>query len=406
MKSRIRSIPIIGLISAESLSLLGNQVAAVAIPILVLQYTNSPMVTGMASACHIIPIILAAFFGGRAIDRFGAWNMSMAADLLSFFSVLALPLAFIYTDEVSPWVIFLLVFLGALFDPTGISARQSLVLSVTKMSGQSLEKINSCRGGLENGADFLGPLVGIGLISAAGTINAFFINAITFVLCAVIFSVTVPRKREIAPMGHEDAALLGVTFIFKHAQLRALAIVGMIANFVILPFLGLLLPVLATQKFASVPLLGACLSVFGGAATIGAVLFPQLSQRCSRSVMYYGGLLVTGSSIIFCALATNQYQVIVCAALAGLLLGAGNPLEQTILQEETPGNIGGQVFTSYTAICFIAGQFGFLLAGMVAEFATIELVLLLAGGLLLTSAIFGWYNLPLVGANQRAMGEP
>src|SRR6185295_13567428 len=102
-------------------SLLGNQIAAVAIPILVLQFTHSPLVTGVAAAGNIVPIILAAILGGRAIDRFGAWNMSVAADLLSYCSVLALPLAFIYLDQVSPFLIFVLVFLGALFDPTGIS---------------------------------------------------------------------------------------------------------------------------------------------------------------------------------------------------------------------------------------------------------------------------------------------
>ncbi len=403
MESNIRSTPIIGLITAESLSLLGNQIAIVAIPILVLQFTHSPLATGIASAGNIVPIILAAILGGRAIDRFGAWNISVAADLLSFCSVLALPLAFIYFDEVSPYLIFLLVFLGTLFDPTGISARQTLVPSVAKSSGKSLDKINSWRGGLENGADFIGPVVGVGLIGVAGTINTFFINAITFLLCAVIFAITVPRKQEIpSSIANEGAKLFGVSFIFKHPQLSSLAIVGMMANFVILPFLGLLLPVLATQKFGSSILLGICLSVFGLAATIGATSFSVLSNRCSRSVIYYGGLLITGSSIILCALATNQYEVILFAALAGLLLGAGNPLEQTILQEETPETIAGQVFTSLTAIHFIAGPIGLLLVCIITEFTNIELALLSAGGLLITLAIFGWYRLPLLTSNQHS----
>lgn len=402
MESNIRSTPIIGLITAESLSLLGNQIAVVAIPILVLQFTHSPLVTGIASAGNIVPIVLAAILGGRAIDKFGAWNISVAADLLSFCSVLALPLAFIYLDEVSPYLIFLLVFLGTLFDPTGISARQTLVPSLAKLSGKSLDKINSWRGGLENGADFIGPVVGAGLIGVAGTINTFLINAITFLLCAVIFAITVPRKRDIPSVANEGAQLLGVTFIFKHPQLSPLAIVGMMANFVLLPFLGLLLPVLATQKFGSSTLLGICLSTFGLAATIGATSFSLLSNRCSRSVIYYGGLLVTGSSIILCALATNQYEVIVSAALAGLLLGAGNPLEQTILQEETPETIVGQVFTSLTAIHFIAGPLGLLLVGIITEFTNVELALLSAGGLLITLAIFGWYRLPLLTSNQRS----
>jgi MFS family permease len=389
-----RTKPVTGLILAESLSLLGNQIAAVAIPILVLQFTHSPLITGIASAANVIPIILAALVGGRAIDKFGAWKMSIIADLLSFFSVLALPFAFIYFQEVPVYLIFLLVLLGALFDPTGISARQTLVPGLAKLSGKSLDTINSWRGGLENGADFLGPVVGVAFIGVIGIINTFFINAITFLLCAVIFASTVPGKRH-SLITEEGAKLSGIRFIFRHPQLKALAIVGMIANCVILPFLALLLPVLTTQKFASTTLLGICLSVFGLSATIGAASFSWLSKRFSRSIIFYSGLLLTGSSILLCAFAIYKYEVILSVILAGLLLGAGNPLQQTVLQEETPETIAGQVFTALTAIHFAAGPFGLLLAGLLTEFTSIKSALLSAGSLLVALAIFGWFCLPL-----------
>ena len=376
-----------------------------AIPILVLQFTNSPMVTGIARAGNIVPIVLAAILGGRAIDRFGAWNSSVSADLLSLFSVLVLPLAFIYLDDVSPLLIFLLVFFGALFDPTGVSARQTLVPNLTRLSGKSLEKVNSLRGGLENGTDFLGPLVAVALISMVGVVNAFFLNAVTFFLCVAIFAGTVPRQWEPSLSKHEDAGRLGLIFIFKQSQLKTLAIVGMIANFVMLPFLGLLLPVLAIQKFESVGLLGVCLSAFGLAATAGSFSFSWLTKTFSRSAIYYGGLIITGTSITLCALATSHYHVVACASLAGLLLGAGNPLEQTILQEQTPKAIAGQIFTSLTAVRFVAGPFGLLLAGIATEFANVEIVLLALGGLLIASAIIGWYRLPLHTDKQHEPGR-
>ena len=406
MQSHTRSVPLIGLMTAEFLSLLGNQIAAVAIPILVLQFTHSPLITGIAAAGNIVPIILAAIFGGRAIDRFGAWRMSVTADLLSCGSVLALPLSYMYLEQVSPALLFMLVFLGALFDPTGISARQTLVPSLATLSGRSLDKINSWRGGLENGADFVGPIVGVALIGVVGTLNTFFIDAASFLLCAVIFATAVPGERSKPSMADERAGLLGMTFILKHPQLRPLAIMGMIAGFVILPFLGLLLPVLATQKFASTSLLGICLSAFGLSATIGAVSFSLLARRFSRSLIYYAGLIITGGSIILCALATNKYEVVLSAALAGLLLGAGNPLQQTILQEETPGPMAGRVFTSLTALHFIGGPVGLLAAGVLTQFASVDTVLLSSGGLLILVAGFGWYCLPLLTPDRQGKELP
>ena len=406
MESNLRSTPLIGLITAEFLSLLGNQIAAVAIPILVLQFTHSPLITGIAAAGNIVPIIVAAILGGRAIDKLGAWKMSVVADLMSCCSVVALPLSYMYLDQVSPALLFMLVFMGALFDPTGISARQTLVPDLAKLSGRTLDKINSWRGGLENGADFVGPVVGVALIGLVGTINTFFIDAISFLLCAVIFAITVPAERSKPSAADEGAVLSGLTFIFKHRQLRPLAVVGMIAGFVILPFLGLLLPVLTTQKFGSIALLGICLSAFGLSATVGAISFSLLSGRCSRSLIYYGGLLITGGSLVLCALATNKYEVILSAALAGLLLGAGNPLQQTILQEETPGPIAGRVFTSLTALHFIGGPFGLLVAGILTQFTNVDLVLVSGGGLLVALSVFGWLGLPLLRSTQRSQDSP
>ncbi|NJO40295.1 MAG: hypothetical protein HC769_11385 [Cyanobacteria bacterium CRU_2_1] len=73
---------------------------------------------------------MAAIWGGKAINWFGAWTMSVIADFLSFASVPALPLIFLYVDGVSPAFSVLLVLLGALFDPTVIAARQTLVPGV------------------------------------------------------------------------------------------------------------------------------------------------------------------------------------------------------------------------------------------------------------------------------------
>jgi MFS family permease len=95
MNAKLRSQPLICLTCAEFLSQLGNQIAAVATPILVLQFTHSPIATSIAAAGNIIPIVLATFMGGRAIDKFGAWQVSVVSDIFSSVSVLLLPLVFV-----------------------------------------------------------------------------------------------------------------------------------------------------------------------------------------------------------------------------------------------------------------------------------------------------------------------
>ncbi|NOK60808.1 MAG: MFS transporter [Chloroflexi bacterium AL-W] len=186
--------PLFGLLSAEFLSLLGNQITAVAIPVLVLEYTHSPIAAGFAGAGAVLPIVFSALIGGRIIDTFGAVKSSFGADLMSFLSVLVLPLALIHFTDIPVITIFFLVFLGALFDPTGVTARQTMLPEPVRLSKRDLGQINGYRGALENGADLLGPAIRGLLIAIIGIVNTFFINAASFWACAMILYITVPDK--------------------------------------------------------------------------------------------------------------------------------------------------------------------------------------------------------------------
>ena len=389
MQRETEKLPIIGLISAETLSSIGNQIAAVAIPILVLEYTQSPIATGIANMGNVIPIIIAALIGGRAIDRFNARTLSITSDVLSFLSVLALPLAITHFTQLSPAWIFLLVFAGALFDPTGVAARQTLVPALARRGDQSLEKINTIRGGLENGADFIGPTLGVALIGLIGILNTFFINAISFLISAILVLFSVPTNTQTEKNTEKTDFLVGFQFIWRNPQLRLLSLMGMALNFIVLPYLGLLLPVLTTQVLHTPVLLGISMSVFGGCATIGAFSFSKINKYFSRSTIYFGGIFLTALSIGLTGIFPQPALIVILAGFAGLLLGAGNPLEQTILQEQTPEPIMGQVFTVFSATRFAIGPIGLLLAGFGTEWSNVYGMLIASGLFLMVSVFIG-----------------
>lgn len=391
MKLKLQAV---GFVGAETVSLLGNQLATVAIPVLVLSETGSPFALGVAAAAGVVPILLAALIGGSLIDRFGAWNLSVASDVLSFASVLALPLAYYYF-EVSLTLLFALVLLGALFDPTGVAARQTLVPHLAHKTGVPLTTLNAWRGALENGADFLGPgLAGLA-IALLGLTGAFYLNAGTFLVCAVLFALSTAPNRRAASRRDDDATLSGLSFVFANPDLRALAICGFLLGFGLLPFLGVLLPVLAVERLGSTTLLAASLTGFGLAATVGAASFPWLSGRVSRRTLYYSGILLTGVAIALLALARTPLEVVLLTTLAGGLLGAGNPLQQTVLQERTPESVAGRVFTTLSAVQFLGGPLGLVLAGFMAARYGVEVALCVSGILLAVVAVSGWILLPL-----------
>jgi hypothetical protein len=85
-------LPLHALLAANAISLLGNVVAAVAIPWLVLEETGSAALTGLAAALAALPLAVGALFGGAVVDRLGARRASVIADVASGAAVAAIPL--------------------------------------------------------------------------------------------------------------------------------------------------------------------------------------------------------------------------------------------------------------------------------------------------------------------------
>jgi macrolide resistance protein len=87
-----RRAPLYALFVADSISLVGNVIAQVAIPWFVLETTGSPAWTGVAVFFNFLPIMLAGLFGGVVVDRLGFRTTSVVADLGSAAAVAAIPL--------------------------------------------------------------------------------------------------------------------------------------------------------------------------------------------------------------------------------------------------------------------------------------------------------------------------
>ena len=391
--------PLIAFYVAEFLSLTGNQIAAVAIPLLVLEVTGSPLITGIAGAGNILPVVIAVFIGGPLIDQQGARRASVIADLFSGFSTLALPITLAFFSDVSPAIIFTLVFLGALFDPAGASARQTMLPGLAKLAQRPLEKVNGLRGGLENAADFSGPVLGGILVGLLGVFGALYVNSLSFFLCALILALLIPsdpdRTRAKDDTQNSQNLRAGPRFLWANPELRTLALIGFLANFFALPFLGLLLPMLTALKFQSPALLGFTLSAFGIAATIGAFAYPSLAAKFSRSLIYYGGLFGLALAIVACALVQSGASLLPVVFAGGLLLGASNPLELSLLQENTPPALSGRVYTAHTAIRFAGGPFGLLVAGFLLETVSLNYIFITTGALLALVALIGRIVAPL-----------
>ncbi|MBA3492511.1 MAG: hypothetical protein H0T55_10660 [Rubrobacteraceae bacterium] len=91
-KGSQRRLPLLAMLSATALSVVGNSLTFVAVPWFVLQTTGSAAKTGLTGGVVTLAAVLAGFFGGPIVDRLGFKRTSVVADLASGATVAAIPL--------------------------------------------------------------------------------------------------------------------------------------------------------------------------------------------------------------------------------------------------------------------------------------------------------------------------
>src|SRR5215216_3305631 len=194
------SIPIISLFTANAISLVGNVLSAIAIPWFVLQTTGSATRTGITGFFTVLPVVLAGFFGGTLVDRMGYKRTSIIADIASGVTTALIPLLY-FTIGLEFWQLMVLVFLGALLDTPGSTARSALVPELAAMAEMPIERATSLIHIIERGSRLIGAPLGGLLIALMGTENVLWLDAASFFISAGIIAVTIKARR---PLEHEE----------------------------------------------------------------------------------------------------------------------------------------------------------------------------------------------------------
>ncbi len=393
-----RKAPIQALWAASLVSIFGNTLTGLAVPWFVLETTGSASRTGITAAVTIIPIIVANFFGGALVDRTGSRALSIFADLVSAVTVAAIPLLYL-TIGLNFGGLLLLMFLGAVFDAPGHTARTAMVPPLSKITGVPLERINANFGMIAAASSlFSAPLAGL-LIAWLGPISVLWFNAGTFVFSSLAVLLFVPRLKRPAPSGESFLADVhsGLAYVQNHALIRTLVLGALAINFLFAPLFGVAIPFFANQELGSVRSFGILLGGEGLGALTGAYLFGRLGGRLKRRTFLIAALACLASPLVPLAFSTNLW--VSAGLLAGVGLGSGmvNPMLGTFLQTTTPEQFMGRVMGLVMAGAMVAQPAGLLLGGVLIAvmgytgFTLVigSLVILVATALTLSPAIRG-----------------
>jgi len=359
-----RKTPIQALWIASLVSIFGNSLTALAVPWFVLETTGSASRTGITAAVTIIPIVIANFFGGALVDRTGYRVLSIFSDLVSAATVAAIPLLYL-TTGLNFAGLLVLMFLGAIFDAPGHTARTAMVPPLSKITGIPLERINANFGMIAAASSlFSAPLAGL-LIAWLGPMEVLWFNAGTLVFSSLAVLLFIPRIERPAPSGESFLRDVrsGLAYVRNHALVRTLTLGALAINFLFAPLFGIAIPYFANQELQSVRALGIMLGGEGLGALAGAYLFGRFGGRLKRRTFLIAALCFLTAPLFPLAFSSSLWISTGLLVSVGVGSGLVNPMIGTFLQLTTPERFMGRVMGLVMAGAMVAQPAGLLLGG-------------------------------------------
>lgn len=385
-------IGIPALVTATTISNIGNGITNLAVPWFVLVTTGSPARTGIAGALVVLANVMSSMLGGAVVDRLGYKRASIFSDLLSGITVAIIPTLY-FADLLQYWHLLALIFAGAVFDAPGSVARTALIPRLARLAKMPLERANSAMQFADQGSrSLIGPLAAGLLIGFTSAASVLYIDAATFALSIIIVGLLVrPLARPKITNGSEDSGATpereesffesiraGFSFTIQDDFLRLILPISLLYNFVISPMVAVVLPVLAKDEFDSASALGLMIAAFGTGSALGTLIYGWKGHRFSRSWTFLVGVTVFAISFWILPLATSVWIGMFATGILGLAIGPTNVLGLTIMQSRVPEEMLGRVLGFVFAIGAALSPLGVFLAGFLIELTGLRVVMVIS----------------------------
>ncbi|MEU8433983.1 MFS transporter [Streptomyces sp. NPDC029216] len=388
--------PFAAVLVANTISIAGSSLTLIGVPWFVLQTTGSAGRAGVVAFCATLPIVVAALVGGPVIDRIGRRRVSAASDLVCALSVGAIPLLH-YAGLLEFWMLCALMALGGLVHTPGLTARSVLLPSLAEHAGTTVTRAASLYDAVSRGARMIGAAVAGLLIAVLGAEAVLLMDAATYAVSALLVSAFLrgvpaaePQRAAQKPSFAAYRAELaeGWRFLTRSRLLLGITLMVMMTNGLDQGWSSVLLPVHGREDLGGATAIGLMISLFGGFALLGALLYGAWGERFPRRALFAGAFLVSGGTrYVVAAVTDTPLPLAVTMALAGLGAGVLNPVLSTVIFERVPEELRSRVSGVTTAGCELAMPMGGLAAGLLVDGFGVRWALLAFGGVYLLTTL-------------------
>ncbi|HEX5199295.1 MAG TPA: MFS transporter [Actinoplanes sp.] len=303
--------------SAQTVSLFGDQITVLAMPLLaVLAIGAGPAEMGYLTAAALAPNLVFSLPAGAWVDRYPhKRRLMIAADLGRAALLLAVPFLW-WSGSLTLAILYAIAFgtgtLSVLFEVAHSSLFASLV------ERPDYVRANSLVNGSRAMSYVAGPSVGGLLVQIFTAPFALLVDAVTFAASAGFLARMRVAERRPPTAAESGGMAAGMRFVLGSPVLRAILLGTSTLNLFNYIFAALFVLYVTTQLHVSPGLLG----LITGAGSIGGLLGAVLAERVARRVgigpALIAGMVIFPAPLILVPLATGPGLLFVAEFIAAL----------------------------------------------------------------------------------------
>ncbi|MFF4365076.1 MFS transporter [Streptomyces sp. NPDC001594] len=395
--------------AAYIVSTCGDWVFRFAMPMLVLQLTDSAFLAAFTYALEFVPYVLVGLFSGVVADRVDRRRLMTGCDLASAVVVAGIGLLCLL-DSPPVSAVYAAAFVLACMRPLYFPAFQGFLME--RVPEERRAVMNAWVQGSESLLNMLGPIAGISVVAFLGPAAASGVNAVSFALSAVLILLTAaaPATAATAPLrealrGMGPDLLTGFRLLFAEPVLRSGTILLILTNFAVHAVEANLVYVVTEATGQSSFVLGLVVAAQGAGAVAGAAVVPRLLARYSEGRLLTVGMGALAASLLAPALTADVRLLAPAWAVAGAATSLIVVGWFTYRQKVVDAEFMGRVVAVNRAVSFAAILPAALLGGWVA--AAFAPAALFAGAGLVQALAFVVTAAGLVGrAGRGPVAEP
>ncbi|WP_274309779.1 MFS transporter [Solibacillus daqui] len=387
-KHLYKNKPFLFLIASQIVSAIGNWLDLLAIMTLVaVKWNASPLAVSGVMLVFVGPMVLFGPISGVLSDRIERRFIMVLSDLVCL--VLVLGVAF----STELWQVYVLLFLKSSFVALFIPAKNGKLKEIVEED--QIQTAMGISAMIDNGAKIIGPVLSGMVVATLGIQLAFYIDALTFALSALLLLGVPKYDRNVVAKETEQKRLMIFSNLLVEMKegftfLKGIPVI--LVSLIISTLLLLVLQIADTQFMVllreifkdPVTVAGYSMAASGGGMFIASAIFTKKQIHSTLNCMFFGAFGL-GISLIAVAAMSHLSTTFLTIAypmvffLAGFSFGSAIIPLNILAQKSTPVDKTGRVFGIINSMTTLGTFIGMVLGGILSELFGVVMTFIVSG---------------------------